>query len=254
VPAAAGKTSAGPWSISLAADGAGERFTGRDGGNPGAGLRAAGKFEWKGTRSSLFKLDTTVRGPGLDENFNRSSSGVYYRFPAPAAVRADTGAAAFPLRVSRISFGADRNAANPRKVLDSIDGTLGLSLNLPAVPLPGFSQRTGGSVKGSPLGISLSTLLKGQSSIDEVPLPYPVPQSPWTFDSVRVGYELSWSPGIFQFKTKLGYTAAEKKEEKWDTSLAAAIRFKAGRLGIKAGSNDFPDKWNWSISWRLEKK
>jgi hypothetical protein len=251
----AGKTSAGkagPWSISLALDGAGERFTGRDGASPGAGLRTAGKFEWKGSGSSLFRLSTSLRGPALGETFNRSSTGVYYRFPA---ARAGSGGT-FPLRVSRVSLNADRNAVDTGKVLDSIDGAVGLSLQLPPVPLPGFSRQTAKnrSPQGSPLGLNLSGSLKGHSSAGETPSPYPWPQNPWDFDSAHAGAELAWSPGILQFKTKAGYTASAKKEDRWDAAFSAGIRFKYGRVSVKAASPDFPHKWNCTISWRAEKK
>jgi hypothetical protein len=251
-----GKTRASPWSISLAADGGGGRFIGRDGSGPGAGFRTAGKIEWKGKRSSMFRLNTTLSGPGPGETFNLSSSGVYYRFRVPAAAdSAKGGVRRFPLRISRISLNVNRNAADTRKISDGIDGTLGLSLNLPPVPLAGFSQRTArGAAIGSPLGINLSGSLKGKSSTGETPLPYPLPQSPWDFDSARAGGELSWSPGVFQFKTKLGYTAAADKEEKWDTAFTAGIRFKPGRLSVKVASQDFPGKWKCTVSWRLEKK
>ncbi|MDR1251391.1 MAG: hypothetical protein LBK62_04405 [Treponema sp.] len=253
-----GKTRAGPLAISLAADGGGERFTGRDGSSPGAGFRTAGKIEWKGKRSSLFRLNTSLRGPGLGKPFNRSSSGISYRFPAPvnrAGGKNAGGAQPFPLRVSRISLSASRNAADTRKITDGIDGTLGLSLNIPPVPVPGLSRRTaGGAVVGSPLGVNLSGSLKGHSSLEETPSPYPAPQSPWDFDSAKAGCELSWSPGVFQFKTKVGYTAAADKEGQWDTAFSAGVRFKPGRLSVKAASEDFPHKWNCTISWRLEKK
>ncbi|MDR0585140.1 MAG: hypothetical protein LBG57_12475 [Treponema sp.] len=260
LPGAAGKTNgktrAGPWSISLAADGGGERFTGRDGSSPGAGFRTAGKIEWKGKRNSLFRLNTTLSGPGAGETFNRSSSGVYYRFPVPAAAGgAKGGVRSFPLRISRISLNVNRNAADIRKISDDIGGTLGLSVNLPPVPLAGLSRRTvRGEAIGSPLSVNLSGSLKGKSSADENPPPYPLAQSPWDFDSVRAGGEISWSPGIFQFKTKLGHSAAAGKEGKWDTSFSAGIRFKPGRLSVKVASEDFPDKWKCTVSWRLEKK
>jgi hypothetical protein len=246
----------GPWSLSLAADSAGGHFTGRDGVNPGAGFRTAGKIEWKGGRNSLFRINTGLRGPGIGENFNRSSSGVYYRFPAPAAKNG--AGAAFPLRVSRLSLGVDRNAEDPGKIIDGIDGTLGLSLNLPPVPLPWFSSQTGGaktrSPLGSPLGINISGSLKGHSSTVATPSPYPQPQVSPNFDSARAGCELVWSPGILQFKTKLGYTVSANKADQADTAFSAAVRFKHGRLGVKIASPDFPGKWNYTVSWRLEKK
>jgi hypothetical protein len=145
---------------------------------------------------------------------------------------------------------------------------LGLSLNLPRVPLPGFSRQSSGAdsgaksgaEKGSPLNVNLSGSLKGRSSIEEsssaeeAPLPIPVPQSPVAFDSAKAGCELSWSPGIFQFKTKTGYTASAKKEGQWDTAFSTSVSIGPGRFGVKVVSPDFPDKWNCTISWRMQLK
>jgi hypothetical protein len=232
--ASAGKP--GPWTLSLAADGAGQHFTARDGSNPGAGFRAAGKIEYRGKGASLFRLNTTVRSPGMGEDFNRSSSGVYYRFPAPSKKK---GTEVIPVRVTRVSLGMDRNADDQSKILDRIDGTVGLSL-LPVI--------------SSPLGINISGQLRGRCSADEAPSPYPLPQYPYSFDSAKASGEITWAPGAFQFRTKWGYEVTAKKEGKWDSSASAALRFKHGRFSVKIASPDFPDDWNCTLSWHLEKK
>jgi hypothetical protein len=256
---ATGKTSriSRPLSISIAVDGAGKRFIGRDGASHGAGFRGAGKIEWKGAYSSLLRINTTLRGPDLGEDFDRSSTGFYYRFPAPKSAKANSNA--FPVRLTRVSLTLDRNAANSQKISDGFKGNVGLSVNLPTVP--GFSK--GGTASGAasksaaksnPLGVDLSGSVKLLISSNETPLPYPIPQQPWNFDSAAADCELSWSPLFFQFKTKWGYTAYAKKEGVWDASFSAAVRFKYGRLSLKAASPDFPNKWNCTVSWRLEKK
>jgi hypothetical protein len=253
----------GPWSISLAADGAGERYIGRDGSSPGAGFRSAGKIERKGMRGGLFRVSTTLRGPGLGDAFNRSSSQLYYRFPAPAPAgrganrSADNSAADFPLRVTRVSLGVERNAADSAKILDGLDAGLGLSLKMPAVPLPGFSTANAGTsaaTGGSPLGIHLSGSIKSLGSSDKTPAPYPLSGESWRFDSAQAGCELSWSPGMFQFRTKWGYAVTAKKEGVWDASFSAVVRGKPGRFSVKAASPDFPRKWHSTVSWRLAKK
>jgi len=253
----------GPWSLSLAADGMSERYVGRDGTSPGGGLRTAGKVEWKGPRSSLFKVNTTLRGPALDEPFERSSSGIYYRFPAPTA-NATANGEKFPLRVSRISLNADRNASNLKKIYDDIDGALGLSLSLPPMLLPPALLPASARVKNPkpknyPLSINLSATIKTLGSSAEVPPPYPFlplntdSGSPMEFDSAKESIELLWSPGIFQFRTRWGYTSYAKKDNQWDGSISAAVRFKHGRFSVKFAWPLFPEKWNCTLSWRVEK-
>jgi hypothetical protein len=205
-----------PLSISLAADGAGERFVYRDGLDHREGFRSAGKIEWKGAKNSLFKADTVLRGPRLGEEFNRSSSDLYYRFPA----RRDN----FPVRLTKISFSADRNAVNSQKIVDGYRGNLGLSIAPPMV-------------KTSSLGVALSGSVKGLSS-SESPSPYPISFDSWVFNTADASCELSWSPFNLQFKSKLGYAWYANKDDNCDISLYAALRFKQGRLSIKAESSE----------------
>jgi hypothetical protein len=246
-----------PWAVSVAADGAGARYTGRDGSSPGAGFRTAGKFEWKGVRSSLFRFGSTVQSGGLGESFNRSSTNVYYRFAAP---QAKSAAAAFPLRMSRVSFTADRNATNSAKIIDGFDGSVGLSLSLPAINLPGFSAQAGAgksrgkASKGSPLGINFSGSVKSRFAAEEILSPFPLPEQPYQFESAKAAAELYWPPGIFQFRTKWGYSLTAKKEGVWDASFSTAVRFKYGRFSVKAESANLKDDWTCTLSWRLEKK
>jgi hypothetical protein len=255
----------GPWLLSLAADGMSERYVGRDGSTPGGGLRTAGKVEWKGPRSSLFRVSTSLRAPSLDEPFERSASGIYYRFPAGKT------AGNFPLRVTRIALNADRNASDWKKIRDGIDGTLGLSLNLPPLSLPlallpAVSKGDTGS-KGDtstrkvknikpkiyPLGLNLSTSIKELGHVDELPAPYPFFPANMEFDSTKTSAELLWSPGIFQFRTRWGYMVYAHKDNQWDGSISAAARFRHGRFGIKFAWPIFPEKWNCTLSWRVEK-
>jgi hypothetical protein len=233
-----------PLSVSIAADGSGERLVYRDGVNHGAGFRTAGKVEWKGGRNSLLRLDTVLRGPGFGEDFNRSSTGFYYRYPARTAN-------SYPVRLSRVSLSVDRNASNVKKISDGLSGNLGFSI------LPPQMAKTGH------LGVNFSGSVKGLTAFDEdsgsrdSPSPYPGFEKK-DFDTASASCELTWSPLNFQFKTKLGYTAYEKKDNKWDISMSAAARFKHGRLSIKAASSELlsldAEKWNWTVSWRLEKR
>jgi hypothetical protein len=245
----------GPWSLSLAADGMGERYVGRDGSSPGGGLRTAGKIEWKGTRSSLFRVNTSLRGPRMDESFERSSSGIYYRFSAPRAGDSEK----FPLRISRISFNADRNAADLKKIHDSYDAALGLSLNLPPMLLPrallpvSAAKTKNPKAQIYPLNIHLSAAVRELGSAPKVPSPYPFSVVNQEFDSCKSSCELLWSPGIFQFRTRWAYTAYPEKDNQWEGSFSAAVRFKYGRFSAKVAWPVFPEKWNCTLSWRVEK-
>jgi hypothetical protein len=224
-----------PLLISLSADGAGERFVYRDGVNHGEGFRSAAKIEWKGRYSSLIKLNTVLRGPGINEDFNRSSSGFYWRFPSSAAIRNNT------IRLTRISLSADRNASNPLKINDSFSGNFGISLNMRKIGIK------------NPLGINFSGSIKGLSAAAGDRLsPFPVADNEWSWESSNINCEFIHSIGVFQFRSKAGYTFFPEKDDKWDFSVSTAIRFKHGRLSFKAASPDFPEKWNWTVSWRME--
>ncbi|MDR1238812.1 MAG: hypothetical protein LBK27_01740 [Treponema sp.] len=238
----------GRWALSLAADGVGSRYTGRDGSSPGAGFRTGGKLEWQGKRIGLFRLNTTLRSSGLEEPFNRSSSGISWRLPAPGKNSAGL------FRLTRISLGTDRNALDPQNILDSLNLAAGFSLNLRNF----FGSAPGGgkarSLLSFPVGISFSGSLKGAAAGEEPPPPYPVPPYSCRFDSAKAAGELSWSPGIFQLKAKAGYGIKNEKEGIWETAFSTAVRFKPGRLSVKISSPDFPDQWTYTVSWRVEKK
>jgi hypothetical protein len=239
----------GRWALSLAADGAGSRFTGRDGSSTGAGFRSGGKFEWYGKRSSLLRLQTSLQSPGLGESFNRSSSTISWRFPASG--RNSSGV----FRITRISLEAGRNASDREKILDSTELNLGFSLN-PQIFLAAASVSAGArAFFGSPLGLSLSCSLKGLALAgDRLPAPYPLPQFPYRFNSAKAAGEFSWSPGLFQFRTKLGYGMEEAKGGIWETSVSAGVRFRPGRFSVKISSPDFPNEWDYTLAWRIEKK
>jgi len=224
-----------PLTISLAVDGAGERFIYRDGASHGEGFRGAGKIEWKGVRNSLFRIDTVLRAPEIGGDFNRSSSGIYYRFPS-------ANKSSPPVRLTRVSLSVDRNAVNPLKISDGLSGYFGISINYPKM------------AKIGAIGVNFSGSIKGLTSSTGSFSPFPIPEEPWVLDNGNISCEVTWSPLIFQLKTKLGYSIFEKKDNLWDFSLSGAARFKHGRLSVKAESTNFPEKWNFTISWRLDKK
>ena len=257
-----------PLAVSLAADGAGERFVNRDGAGVNEGFRTAAKIEWRGRNNSLARLNMTLRSDGIDEDFNRSQTGFYWRFPSSAAARRNI------VRLTRISFSADRNAANLQKISDSYSGYLGLNFNLLSIHRSlqrngdGLRRNssagrsgTGGLFSNSTLGLNLSGSFSGLTTAQESGSisVFPVPDEFWNWDAGSAGCELILSaafrggPGNYQFRTKAEYLFFAEKEEKWDISFSTSARFRYGRLSIKAASPDFPKEWNWTVSWRLEK-
>jgi hypothetical protein len=130
---------------------------------------------------------------------------------------------------------------------------------LPPVLLPASARVKNPRPKSYPLSINLSATIKTLGSSAEAPPPYPFlpltaePATPMVFDSARESVELLWSPGIFQFRTRWGYTAYAAKDNQWDGSISAAVRFKHGRFSAKFAWPVFPEKWNCTLSWRVEK-
>ena len=191
----------------------------------------------------------------MEDSFNRSSTGLYYRFPA---LSNRAGSNQFPLHIRRISLNADRNAVDVQKISDSFDGTLGLSLGLPPMNLPrAFLSASARRVRNPrprsyPLNITFSSNIKMIGFADEVPSPYPCTPVNQVFNSSKSSCELLWSPGIFQFRTRWAYTAFANKDDLLEASLSAAVRFPHGRFSVRFASPVFPEKWNCTISWRLD--
>ncbi|MDR2068961.1 MAG: hypothetical protein LBP71_03730 [Spirochaetaceae bacterium] len=213
-----------PWRLSLAVDAAGDRYVGSDGSAHGSLFRAAGRFEWRGKRSSLFRISTSLRGPGLGEPFARSSSLLYYRFPAPSRK--------FPFGFSRVSLELNRNALDPEDITDSLEGSLGLILG----PVRTVFQGT----------------LSGTTRAAGTPVPYPGAEGDYQFASAKVSGELSYSFSLFQLKTKLGYSHVHQKEPLWDLSLYGSVWGKFGRFSAKFAWTDFPGVWTYTFSWNLK--
>jgi hypothetical protein len=243
-----------PWQFSLVADAGSSRYVDRGGDAAGAGFRTAARLEWKGRRSALFRANTTLRAPEPGAFFERSSSALYYRFPTGAS----TG---FPLRLTRISASADRDARDREAVLDSLGASVGLGLGpLRAVLDGGLAGTVAGDTAGeaspedanaggaSPEGASVVP-----ASGDTAPFPYPGALA-YDFSSVKGSGEISYYAGIFQVKLKLGYTLNRGKTPVWDTALSASIRGTPGRFTLKLSSPAFPSTWNVSFTWRLELK
>jgi hypothetical protein len=210
-----------PWRFSLAGDGASSRYVDRDGGAVGAGFRTAARLERKGKRNSLFRLDASLRGPGLGEAFNRSAGTVYYRLPIFSGN--------FPLRPSRFSLALSRDASEKAKTLDKAEGRFGLDI---------------GAVR-TLIRVNLTGLTRAGGT------PLPNPGKGYEFNNLKISGELSYNLGTLQLRSTLGYTVPAKKDPLWNGALSASFRFMPGRLTVKLGSENFPHEWAWALSWRL---
>ncbi|MDR0556280.1 MAG: hypothetical protein LBG43_00185 [Treponema sp.] len=223
-----------PWLFSFAIDGAGDRFAGSDGSVPGQDARIAGKIERYGKRGGLFRVSTSLRSSGMgdlfesgydantvfaESRFERSSTGVYYRFPAQTKL---------PVRVFRISLSADRNASEKETPQDAYKGEIGVQW---------WKVRS-----------SFSCALTGMS--DDNSSPYPTPRQ-WRLDSTRIAGSAAYSMAPFRFGVSVGYTASAKAE-KVDGSFSVAVQGKRRRFSMKIATSEFPAIWEFTLSGRFE--
>jgi hypothetical protein len=233
----------------------------------------------------------------LDLSFDRSSSGLYYRPPRgtlPLRISRISLSASRDNRESphiKDSAGLGLSlTGSPRAMAQGI--SQGLSrFGLKAGPLP-FPEGTlslsfSGALSGSP-----KAGIQGNSGWDGKTLPWPIPRGPYFFESLKTGAELSWSQplsfgllnrlmngspgqgspasqnrGNLQIKAGFDYTVTEDDGEglkkRRDLSLAATLRGRLGRFGVKLNYPDFPSKpfdsevslreaWELSLSWKRE--
>jgi hypothetical protein len=238
-----------PFSVSLAGDAAGKRFTGRDGTASGAGMRLGGKLEWPFKRNGLFRVSGSLRGSGLGEEFNRSETGLYWRPSAPPPKSKQAASSLPVLRFSRISLTAQRDGRDSKKILDGLDCSLAFALNFPTGPGENSFLK---SCLSSPLRLNYTFSLDGRPNLQDDFSPYPLSAHGWEYDAARWTAEFVWSPWILDLRSRFGQEFKDGKDTVWETSFSAACKTKLGRLGFKAASPDFPSKWNYTLSWRLE--
>ncbi|MDR2053856.1 MAG: hypothetical protein LBP80_10630 [Treponema sp.] len=217
-----------PWELNLGVTGADSRFVDRAGAAVGAAFRAAGRFEWKWKRTSFIRGGVDIRSPKYGENFDRGVVSLYYRFPS----NLKTGGF-LPFRPVKVSAEISRDARDRDKVLDKAETGVGFNLG--------------------PFGLGLQGSVSGVSAAetDGALSPFPAPAS-WEFNAAKISGNISWSFSVLSFGAKAGYTAASEKAPVWEISLSAAIRGRPGRFSFKIGAPEFPQKWNCSLSWRLQ--
>jgi len=108
-----------------------------------------------------------------------------------------------------------------------------------------------------PLSIAFFSALNSQTCLDgddRAPLLFGLPLFE-SFRSFKLSSELGWKPGIFDLRTRLGYTIRAEKDPLWAFSFNCSVRpGKWGRIGLKVASADFPEKWEYTLSWRFDKR
>jgi hypothetical protein len=236
-----------PWRFSLAGDGVRGRFADRSGAATHEGFRVAAKGERFRPRSGLLRLQTTLRssdtldssGPG---SFDRGNLSLYFRPSAPTAAAKRNNP--FRIRFSRASLSLSRDARNPEKTADSLDA--------------------GAAFSFGPLSTVFSGSLDSKTNLEGPSIFQPALFE--NFEAFKVSGELGWKPPVllmgkskqraaFDFKTRLGYTLRAEKDNIWELSFNSSLKTgKWGRVGLRIASTDFPEKWNYTLSWRFERR
>ncbi|GAB6393300.1 MAG: hypothetical protein MdMp014T_2673 [Treponematales bacterium] len=230
-----------PWRVSLAADGAGSRFVGRDGAAPGAGFRLAGKGERRGRRASLLRLSAALTAPAWGEGFERSSTAVYWRLPAAPAPKKNARRERLP-RLTRVSFSMDRDARDRAAVMDRYEVLTGLGAGT--------------------LGAAVTAGLDLKSAVSAAVQPFPVPLfaggGETGFHAAKVSGEVSWRPGGFQFSAKTACAIDGDGGALWAVSASGAFTKKPVRVSLKISAENLPETapkdLSCTLSWSVERK
>jgi hypothetical protein len=254
-----------PWRFSLALDLAGDRYVDSAGNVPGAGFRAAARLERRGKKTGLFRLNTLTRGPGpkngllktleagdfaaIKDNFNRTSGEVYYRFPVSSA----------GLRLTRFSFSMDRDSRDEKKVLDSAGAMASINLGPLSLVNEGkitrLNRQASTTTEGN--GHSLNSYRLSQSLSWTIPGSIFQKSGRTEINPPKLGGSKSSgvgkkAPFNVVFSARAGFRKEASKDGVWDSSISASLRSKKSRLTIKAATPAFPDKWEYTISWRMQ--
>jgi hypothetical protein len=215
-----------PWRVSIAADGAGERFSGSDGAATGAGFRTAAKFEWEGSRNMLFRANSVLRAAAWQEPFDRGAVGLYFRPPQNKRNF---------VRLSRISLELERDAQNPARITDGI----GIGAAFVAGPFrPSFG-----------ITAKQHTAAKPGDYIN----PFPAYTPKHRFDTVKFSGAVSCKISFADLNGSATYTVTDGKEPSFTSSAGVSVSGKLGRIGLKLSNNVKTGDWSYTLSWRLQK-
>jgi hypothetical protein len=214
------------WRVSVAADGAGERFSGSDGTGTGAGFRTAAKFEWEGSRNMLFRANSVLRSAAWQKPFDRSATGLYFRPPQNKRKF---------VRLSRISLEFERDAQKPESITDGI--------NIDAALVAGPFRPSFG------IAAKQHTTAKPGDYI----IPFPVYTAKHRFDTIKFSGAVSCRISFVALNGTIAYTVTDGKEPLFTSSVGASVSGKLGRIGLKLNNNVKTGDWSYTFSWRLQK-
>ncbi|MDR2481830.1 MAG: hypothetical protein LBD07_06055 [Spirochaetaceae bacterium] len=216
-----------PWRFSFTADSAGSRYTGSNGYIPGAGFRTAGKIEWFGRKNAQILLETILRSGRIMSPFDRSFSKIKYHFPVKRGVL---------VALSRISLEFERNAVSPEKIKDSVTSSIGFT--------------TGSARSVIRCSLTENTMEKPYG----ISIPYPHIVCEHKFDQFKMTFEISYPVSFVTLKSAVSCHVLAGKQTNWDKSISASAYGVLGRLTVKLFNNEKNGAFDYSVSWRLEKK
>ncbi|MDR0383466.1 MAG: hypothetical protein LBH50_05715 [Spirochaetaceae bacterium] len=215
-----------PWRVSIAADGAGQRFSGSDGSATDSGFRTAAKFEWEGRRGMLLRAYSVLRAAAWQEPFDRGSLNFYFRFPQDKRK---------PVRANRVSLELERDAHEREKITDGV--------KLEAAFITGSFRPSAG------ITVKQHSVAKAGDYIN----PFPAYDPARKFDSVKFSSALYCKVSFVSLNGSIAYTVTEGKEASFASSVGASVAGKFGRIGLKLNNNVKTGEWSYSLSWRLQK-
>lgn len=257
-----------PWRFSLAFDAAGSRYVDSAGANPGAGFRTAVKLERWGKKTGLFRVGAVFKGPGPDkgllpaigmgdfsgivQGINRITGDLYYRFPANNNA----------FGIKRISFSADHDGREGKKVLDS--GTAMAAYKLGPVncvsegKLVFFNHNKSSGLAGTGLKLdsikinqNLSWTINGTFSKKTDKKPDKTAAGTAKLGGKKKANSAKKGGFSVLLSSRVGYEKAANKAGVWDASFSASLRVMKQRLTLKAAASKFPRDWEFTVSWRM---
>jgi hypothetical protein len=134
-----------------------------------------------------------------------------------------------------VVLGFDRNAADRKNPIDGVSLLFGCKLGP-------FRSNIGAYLDGK------VPSLEGTAYFS----PYPDPFGEHDFEQARFSGDLSYTWRFLTLGARAACTIRPEKEDLWEASASVSAKAKWGRLAVKVASPKLPEKWEYSISYRLQ--